>query len=447
MKRILSLVLAVILLMSSAVLVACDDTSDEPAATTTATTAPQDQDDENPEEEKKSNTVETVNGMNAKQLYEKFCEEYLAAKTFDLYMTDVVYVDESTTSTTTVELKFTEDEVYFSSHSDSDEDESFKMWLVDGVMYVDSTDVKICGESGSVEELLGMSLNDALNEMVSDVFSEAEMEIYLEKLNKAKIYIKGDGYCFSVTLTDEEATQILGEESKGFKETVYVDAQGKVTKSVAESEDGITTMILNTYGGAVSITAPENAGEFMDIAGAFDENPGAFALYESLLEKIGEINTLDYYDFWMTIDGQYVFDYRRTAEGENLIVYDDDEYIKYWYIDGKLYMADINTGYGNPVEITLTDEILGYFEQVRTLPAIIATYKVSGLEMSDLQYDDTRTLSFNVGEDTWQIHFYEYENVISLIDVSYGEKDAGQFRYVFANMGKTNLSLGFPGIQ
>lgn len=446
MKRILSLIIALMLLMSSALLVACDDASDEPAATTTATTAPQDQDDENPEEEKKSNTVETVNGMNAKQLYEKFCEEYLAAKTFDLYMTDVVYVDESTMSTTTVELKFTEDEVYFSSHSDSDEDESFKMWLVDGVMYVDSADVKICGESGSVEALLGMSLNDALNEMVSDVFSAAEMEIYLEKLNKAKIYIKGDGYCFSVTLTDEEATQILGEESKGFKETVYVDAQGRVTKSVAESEDGITTMILNTYGGAVSITAPDNAGEFADIMGAFDEDPEAFAIYESLLEKIGKIYTFDYYEVWMKFDDDDVFDYRRTPDGEKLALYDGYESTVYWYIDGKLYTRDIDAGYGNTVEITLTDEISEYFEQARTLPAIISTHKVGGLEMSNLQYDE-RTLSFNVDEDTWQIHFYEYENVITFIDVSYREKDVGKFQYAFANIGNTNLSLGFPGVQ
>lgn len=432
------------LLMSSALLVACDDASDEPAATTTATTASQDQGDEKPEEE--SNTVETVNGMNASQLYEKFYEEYLAAKTFDIYMTSVAYIDESTTSTTTVEMKVTEDEMYFSSSSDSAEDTSFKVWLVDGVMYVDSADTKICGESGSIEEILGMSFNDALNDMISEVFSELEMEIYLKKLNKAKIRIKDDGYCFSVTISDEEATQILGEEAKGFKETIYVDAQGRVTKDIAESEDEITTVILNTYGGAVSITAPENADEFVDIMGPFDEDPEVFGIYESLLEKIGEIGTLDYYDFWMKMDGNGVFDYRRTAEGENLIVYDDDEYIQYWYIDGKLYMRDINTGDGNTVEITLTDEISEYFEQARTIPEILATYKVGGFAMSDLQYDE-RTLSFNVDEDTWQIHFYEYENVISLIEVSYRKKDVGQFQCTFANIGNTNLQLGFNGVQ
>ena len=252
MKRIISLLLVLILGLSMLFLAACDedgkDKDTEPPATTVATTeavvttaAPEE-----------PVAVDNVDGKNAKQLIEKFIAEYKVAKSFDMAY-NIVDNESGEKSETNIAFKVTETDLWVEMTMDG---ETMKVWLVDDVGYVENSEGKFKAPNVSSEEILGEGFFESI---MSSMPSEMNGTI-AKKYEEAQLYYYKNVYYITISFTDAEAEQM--ELEKGYTETIYFDAEGKLRKLEIVSGENRAVMVINSYGEPLEIDPPENASEF-----------------------------------------------------------------------------------------------------------------------------------------------------------------------------------------
>ena len=265
MKKITAFVLVCIFLLSSLLLVSCrkidttangegsgTDGSSATSATTTAssTTATTPSNESNEPE-----TVKTVNGMNAKELVENVADRYLQSNSFDLSVstTSTIYGMSITENST---VKFNDGDMYVYTRISYQE---VKVWYVDETAYLNIAGQKYKLSAQELEDALDEEFVDGIMTYMPSALSAA----YTEKLEGAKIYSADGEYYFTVTFTDAEAKQMeLG--NAGYTETMYFDSMGRLKRVVDSNDDFTRTVIFNSYGEPVSITAPSDADSYVE---------------------------------------------------------------------------------------------------------------------------------------------------------------------------------------
>ena len=258
MKRIISLALVCVMLTLSLLLTACDIGND---VITDTETKPVTEKQTETETETEVNTepvpVDSLGGKNPKQLFLQFYDEYTQSKGYDMTMTSRT-TEDGVTSNQTVTVKVNETSIYVYMKYDEEE---MKIWYVDGIMYTEMDGEKLKTSNSDIDDIFG----EGFIEQISATFPDkADMpQTYLDKLEKAQLYSYDGLYYCAVNVTDSEA-QEMGME-KGYKETLYFDANGKLKKAVDEAVDVYQCLVLTSYGTTVVINAPADAHKFVDM--------------------------------------------------------------------------------------------------------------------------------------------------------------------------------------
>ena len=258
MKRIISLALICVMLTLSLLLTACDIGND---IITDTETKPVTEKQTETETETEVNTepvpVDSLGGKNPKQLFLQFYDEYTQSKGYDMTMTSRT-TEDGVTSNQTVTVKVNETSIYVYMKYDEEE---MKIWYVDGIMYTEMDGEKLKTSNSDIDDIFG----EGFIEQISATFPDkADLpQTYLDKLEKAQLYSYDGLYYCTVNVTDSEA-QEMGEE-KGYKETLYLDANGKLKKAVDEAVDVYQCLVLTSYGTTVVINAPADAHKFVDM--------------------------------------------------------------------------------------------------------------------------------------------------------------------------------------
>ncbi len=273
--------------------------------------------------------VDTLNGMNATQLYEKFLAEYMSSGTYDIQINsrqELIGVGTMMMSTTT---KINENAIYYAVEMDG---EVMEMWLIDGVAYINTNGEKLKYEGVSVEEILGEDFFESvLGSFIQDVPEE-----YYTALASAQLYCKDGVYFFTVTVSMPE----IGIDS--MTETIFFDESGKVI-SVIDSANGFYSQSLVKYGVPVEILPPEDADEYIDGGSAGGDivvempetKDDIYDLYSDICTML---QGSDHFSVYISIGDLYFVLYEIAGENKYLML-EGEELIEQWLIGQTGYIS------------------------------------------------------------------------------------------------------------
>lgn len=190
--------------------------------------------------------VDSVNGMTASELLNKFLTEYPKATTFDMAVMLQQYVG-TEIMTITETVKIGEDSIYFLIEMDN---ECVEVWAIDSTVYMNASGQKVKLENTSVEDIFGA---DMLESIISSAIKEMP-DMYYTLVENAQLYYYGDSYFYMISLEPAGVS---------FKEAVFFDETGKVICIIDETEDTYMISYINSYGEPVEILPPEDADEYI----------------------------------------------------------------------------------------------------------------------------------------------------------------------------------------
>ena len=358
--------------------------------------------------------VDTVNGMNATQLFEKFITEYSASTAYDIRISMKQTLDEETV-TMSMAVMLTQDAVYYGMAS---EGRIVKIWVVDGTAYMFSDGERIKQTGVSIEDIFGDGTFDSLiDSVVADIPDE-----YYTQLAEAQLYYYEGLYFYTITMFQAGTGMTT--------EIVFFDETGTVVR-VVDTADGISvTQTINAYGNKpVVITPPEDADEYID-AGAAPEAPDApelpetedeiYELYTSICTTMQECESYTV-DIWAT--GMYLSMYYEVAgEDKCLAFMDGESWIEQCIINQIGY---IRIDYGENIETPLNEEFLESFAAVEALLPINVLAK-NDLQNLRCSYDEDWgeiVIEFEYASENNTLTQYKYaiEETGSYIDITVTE--------------------------
>lgn len=416
MKRITSIALICLLILASVLLTACTRGDSSQGTTTgpdsgTTTGMPAG-----------PVPLASVNGMNARQLLEKFADEFAQANIFDLSMT-MSSTESGVTTTEHVNMKLSQTEMHLDMLADG---QAMKLWFVDNMLYLDTDGYKIKASDVRPADILGDDFIDSFLAKISFDFDED----FLEKLDAAQLYSDGGEYYFTLTFTDAEAEQ-KEPGSKGYTNIFYFDSTGTLKKAVSERADATTTMIIGSYGKPISITAPADANTYID-AGSGNQDAQAYAVYEQLCDTL-ESATI--YAMYVNIDKAPYLLYETDGQGQYAGVHQDGSFYEVWKVGNWGYVAvDEQT----PVKTPLTYDMIQSLESAKSLKSLLYADQVDQNAMTDLTLSqasgDQRILSFEVEHSVGASEHYTFtfdEQMssihIEMISIAYGQQESVDF--------------------
>ena len=438
MKRIISFILVCMMILGVLTLSSCvpikkidGDAESTTTQGTTATTAPQE-----------PVPVDSVGGMGAKQLFEKFFEDFTNSKSFD-FSASMTTTEDGKTVTENVEFKIDEGgELYMSMFMDGMD---MKIWFVDGVVYVDMGGEKYKSSNQDVDDIFGEGFFD---EFIS-IAPDEQYDAYLKKIEGAQIYSYGGLYYFSFSVTAEEAEQ-MGVGDEGYTETVYLKADGTITRIVDKSVTSSMTLNLNSYGKKVTITPPADPNSFEDMT---DQGGGQvsdeYAVYEQVCEVLDNATT---YSMDVYVDGQNMC-YATDGSGKYLCVFEDTSCQEMWIVGGNGYVAQSGE---RPVKTSLTKDFKSSFEALEMLKDSVAM-PIDEADMKDLEYIEdyykASRISFELEyfegtSDCYDIQFYTVGSNIKIVDIfiSVVEENevVSEIAYSFSGINDEDLKIYAP---
>ena len=273
--------------------------------------------------------VDSLNGMNATQLYEKFLAEYMSSGTYDIQVNsrhELIGVGTMMMSTAT---KVNENAIYYSVEADG---EIMEMWIIDGIAYINTNGEKLKYEGVAVEDLLGEGfLESILGSLIQDVPEE-----YYDALATTQLYRKDGVYFFTVTLSLPD----VGIDS--MTETVFFDENGKVI-SVIDSANGLYSQSLVKYGVPVEILPPADADEYVDGGAAGGdivvEMPETEdEIYDLYSDMCTMLQDSDHFSVYIDIGGVYYVVYEIAGDNKHLML-GGEENVEQWLIDQAGYLS------------------------------------------------------------------------------------------------------------
>ncbi len=190
--------------------------------------------------------VDSVNGMNASELLDKFLTEYPKATTFDMETIVQQYVD-GEMMTVIADVKIGANGIYFLMGA---YDETVEVWAIDSTVYMNAGDQKVKLENASIEDIFGEGM---LESIISSAIKEMP-DMYYTLVENAQLYYYEDSYFFVISM-EFEGTSIT--------ETIFFDETGKVICIIDETEDVYMIASINSYGEPVEVLPPEDADEYI----------------------------------------------------------------------------------------------------------------------------------------------------------------------------------------
>ena len=274
--------------------------------------------------------VDSLNGMNATQLYEKFIAEYMSSGTCDIQVNsrqELIGVGTMMMSTTT---KINENAIYYAMEMDG---EVMEMWLIDGVAYINTNGEKLKYEGVGVEDILGEGfLESILGSLIQEVPEE-----YYTALASAQLYCKDGVYFFTVTLSMPD----MGIDS--MTETIFFDENGKVI-SVIDSANGLYSQSLVKYGVPVEILPPEDADAYIDGGSAGGdivvEMPETEdEIYDLYSDTCTTLQDSDHFSVHISIGDLHYVIYEIAGENKYIMLEDTESTVEQWLIDQTGYIS------------------------------------------------------------------------------------------------------------
>ncbi len=443
MKRIILIALSCVLILSSFLLTSCD--SDDPK---------QPNKQETQEAQTTTNTdtaakpsgpvpVDSVNRMGAKHLFQKFMSDFKKAKSFDISMS-MKSTEDGITTTEHIDIKINDTAIYIDMLID---DQAMKMWLVDNAVYVDTEEGKYKASNTGIADILGEGF---LEEIMAEVPTDVPEE-YLEKLEDAQIYSYEDIYYFTVTVTDDEASQ-MGYEEKGYRETVYFDSMGTLQKIVdIDTDSNVMTILINSYNKPVVINKPTDADEYIEVErGPENENSQEYAVYDQLCDTI---DNAAIYTMYVDINENPYISYETDGQGKYVGVYNDTDnsFYEIWSVKGQGYISKDGE---YPIKTDITSDILQSFVAAESMKDFITDNRIYEDDMIDLTISqgvqNSLILSFevNTGNGTSDVYTFTFYDQMSDIHLNISSTANGQpediINYWFNSINDNTFELVAP---
>ena len=358
--------------------------------------------------------VDTVNGMNATQLFEKFITEYSASTAYDIRISMKQTFGEET-MTISMAVMLTSDAVYYAMAA---EGSLVKIWVVDGTAYMFSDGEKIKQTGVSIEDIFEDGTFESLiDSVVTDIPDE-----YYTQLAEAQLYYYEGLYFYTITMFQADTGMTT--------EIVFFDETGTVVR-VVDTADGISvTQTINAYGNKpVVITPPEDADQYID-AGAAPEAPDApelpetedeiYELYTSICTTMQECESYTA-SIWIT-ELYFSMDYAVVGEDKYVSFMDEESLIEQCIIDQIGY---VRIDCGENIETPINEEFL---EPFAFAEAVFPTQVLAKNDLQNLRcsYDEDWgeiVIEFEYASENNTLTQYKYaiEETGSYIDITVTE--------------------------
>ena len=427
MKRIISLVLACMMIFGALTFSSCDTDGDAQSVATQGTTSRKD-----PE------LVDLLNGMNAKQLMEKFLEDFKNAKSRDFDLTTTVTDGDGESVTEKTEFKLSENREFYLSASLAGI--PTKMWYVEYITYLDIDGEQHKTIGTKIEDVFG---EEFLDDLISIVPSE-QYDTYIKKFEEAKIYYYRGVYYSPITYSADEAEQ-MGMSREDYTETVYFNREGAVIKIVDNSETTTRTINVNSYGKKVTVDQPKGA---MYFDYHLVPPPIEYLIYCYICNRV--LSNARIYSMRVMREGQPYVNYSTDGRGESVQFSGNDTL---WKVGGKGYVCDGTI----TKEISLTDERFSDFDLARQLKSTASTpindYRINVVdplsigEVITFSFDDKPKPGSDWG-DTYSVSISDDFRSISIkVVAERSYKVVSCEEYFFTSLNDKNFSVLAPEVS
>ena len=232
-----------------------------PEETTPETTTPEETTPEQtppeettPEEEpvpEEPVAVDSLNGMNAAQLYEKFENDYKNSTSYEVQY-DWTQSDEWWASSSSQTLKVNGNDFYYLIKGTYNE--TIEAWAIGDVAYVKRSYWEIKCARDNVDDIFGEGFYASL----SPTLIKEVPESYYTALATAQLYLKDGVYFCTVSYFATE------ESTKPTTQTVFFDEDGKLTKIVSDVNYPHLQIVVN-YTAPVEVLPPEDALGYYEV--------------------------------------------------------------------------------------------------------------------------------------------------------------------------------------
>lgn len=339
--------------------------------------------------------VDTVNGMNATQLFEKFIAEYAASTAYDINI-KIKQTSGDETVTMSMAVKLTQDAVYYGMAMDFN---TQSIWVVDGTAYMFTNGERIKQTGVSIEDVFGDGTFEALiGSVVADIPDE-----YYTYLAEAQLYYYDGLYFYSIAM--------FLPESGMTTEIVFFDETGTVVRIVDQAEGISVTSTINSYGNKpVIITPPKDADLYVE-ASEIPENPilpeSEDEIYAFYTDACTTFQSATHYGLSLFIDGEEMANYNIAGSDKYITVVSNGTAISQWLINNVGY-ASIN--YQNPTQTEITDTFLETFARFEAMFPIdvLAKAELQKLQCSyNANYDEI-VIEFEYTDEEGNLAQYTY---------------------------------------
>ncbi len=270
--------------------------------------------------------VDTVNGMNATQLFEKFIAEYSASTAYDIRISmKQTFAEETVTISMAVML--TQDAVYYGMAS---EGSIVKIWVVDGTAYMFSDGERIKQTGVSIEDVF---VDGTFESLIGSVVADIPDEYYTQ-LAEAQLYYYEGLYFYTITMFQADTGMTT--------EIVFFDETGTVVRVIDQADGLSMDQTINSYGNKpVLITPPADADQYVD-ANAIPEAPKLPETEDEIYDLYSDMCTMlqdsDHFSVYIDIGGVYYVVYEIAGDNKHLML-DGEENVEQWLIDQAGYIS------------------------------------------------------------------------------------------------------------
>lgn len=344
--------------------------------------------------------VDTLNGMNAAQLYKKFVNDFKSSSTCEIQINRTYFSTKTSTTIKANENAFH----YFSKKTSEIDYYPVEFYLFDDFAYLRRETYKYKCHRADVDDLFGENCIDSyMNAIIQEV-----PESYYAALEDTQLYLKNGVYFFTVSLVVPE------QDNTSVTETVYFDESGTILKIVNKNNDyGKETNISIKYDIPVVITPPTQ--DYIEVPKLPENDNEIHQLYVDICEKI---QNADYLQSSTTIPGVAVYNYERCKHDRYIGAIVDTSYFEQWIVEQKGYIRENRETF---LEAPIDDAFLELFNTVEGgFP--IFPFSQDELQNLDYSYDLISlqtTLSFDkMGEPGHRYHYeYAFFKGMDVIDV------------------------------
>lgn len=381
-----------------------------PEETTPEQTTPE---ETTPEEEpvpEEPVAVDSLNGMNAAQLYEKFENDYKNSTSYEVQY-DWTQSDEWWASSSSQTLKVNGNDFYYLIKGTYNE--TIEAWAIGDVAYVNRSDWEIKCARDNVDDVFGKGFYDSLQ----PILIKDAPQSYYTALATAQLYSKDDVYFCTVSYFATE------ESTKQTTQTVFFDADGKLTKIVNDVNYPHLQIVVN-YTAPVEVLPPEDALGYYEVP---DIPKTEEEMYQLYVDACANLKNSQFLRANIHIPGVDYIDYKRYRENKHICISINSTSTKHWIFNQKGYTQ---IHWNKPTQTPIDDAFLSEFTAIENLFPLVP-FEKEGLKNFDCYYNlytFETTIIFEQVDESGKLLQYEYtvSNDRERLDVEITEFENGK---------------------